>query len=551
MVASISLQWGFNIHHGRMPVDTRQAELAQVARGATIARDDFTWAAIEKTAGTYDFSDFDALHDSLRKLNVTPYFILDYGNPAVNCAFRGSHAVPHSQRCNDAFCKFAVASMARYATKQADGEQPIIWELWNGAAPPCMLCYAMVRYAVLCYALLCSAMLCFAMLVPEPNTQNFWGGAALHGNATEYAALASALHAARSAAGLLGSTVLAGPAIAGFGQHGTGPQANTSWEYLETLSAAGTLRTFDAISVHAYRVGPPESVLPDYARLLTLAPAGTPLISGEWGWSTCTPGKGAKNCPAAALADEAHQARWLARQWLLNGMSNINISIFYDYVEDCDDAGDRECRFGATRAPFLNASVPHEPKPAFTAATVLQRHLGGRAFLRRVDAGAAAVFALGFTGGALAAWNAEGAPTASCAVAPPMKGDCGFWGISKAQCLGPPREPNLSSSPLLPGHRNRSRRPQLLLRARKCQRAAVLLHTAQLHRHRQVTCRTARAWDLSLSPGRSPPCASFYTGPGCFRVFDLHGDELAQACPEDTGVLNLEVDDAPRVLVPM
>ena len=38
----------------------------------------------------------------------------------------------------------------------------------------------------------------------------------------------------------------------------------------------------------------------------------------------------------AALADEAHQATWLARQWLLNALAGVNVSIFYDYVRPDD-----------------------------------------------------------------------------------------------------------------------------------------------------------------------------------------------------------------------
>ncbi len=46
-----------------------------------MARTDFTWAAVERECGRYNFSAYDSLLSSLAPFNVTPYWILDYNSP--------------------------------------------------------------------------------------------------------------------------------------------------------------------------------------------------------------------------------------------------------------------------------------------------------------------------------------------------------------------------------------------------------------------------------------------------------------------------------------
>ena len=292
--------------------------------------------------------------------------------------------------------------------------------------------------------------------------------------------------------------------MAGFG-------TNSTWAYLEALSALGTLATFDALSLHSYRVGGPESVLADFARIRALAP-NTPILSGEWGWTTCEPSRGATNCPASALADEALQAKWLARQWLTNALAAVNVSIFYDYVDDCADASDRECRFGVTHAPFANASVPHAPKPAFSAALSLQAHLGGSELLGRIDAAETAVYVLRFAADVLAAWSADGTPTASCAVPAVQKADCGFYGITRQECL-----------------------------ARGCCFGPANASGPQCFLTAQNFTRTA-SFDVGVRDG---------DGVRCWRVVGLAplDGEMGSVCAV-RGRLNVTVDDGVRLLVP-
>ena len=475
LTSMLPISWGFNIHHRRMPAEQLPPALKQVAAGSRVVRDDFNWAAVEKVAGVYDFSNYDSLHEKLRNLHMRPYYILDYGNAALGCDFRGKAQQPHSKQCIQMFTQFAITAIKRYAARWRPEELPVIWELWN-----------------------------------EPNTKAFWGGTSPYGNATEYASLAFSMRDAREASGLLNSSshLLIGPAVAGFGT------SNATWEFLDALSSTGALSTFDALSVHAYRSGPPEGVLDDYNRLRFLVGgrgASMPIISGEWGWTTCEASPNATNCPRACVADEGTQAKWLARQWLINTLAAVNVSIFYDYVEDCGDASDRECRFGVTRQPFLNNSIPHQPKPAFRTAVTLQQHLGGREFHGRLPTSSPFVYVLAFSGRHLAAWStaAGGANSTSCAVADFEKMDCGYYGITRSQCFD-----------------------------RGCCFGPVDMAGPQCFVHAINYTRTASIAVDAVERNQ------------CWLVVNLvHNESAKLACAVD-GQLQLRVDDNVRVLIP-
>ena len=394
--------YGTNIHF----THARAGEMDQLKKAFSIARMDFQWSTIEATPGVYNFAPWDDLHAELAAAGVRGYFILDYGPSAPVAAANGcqtGHVGPATASCASAFARYAVAAMQHFE----NATPPVVWELWN-----------------------------------EPNTI-FWGSKT--GNVTQYTALAHAVAAAREAAGLAVTTTLVGPAAAGFGR-------NTTWDWLEGCAALGCFEAFDAISVHAYRSSweGPETVLPDYARLRALvgsSSAAKPLISGEWGWSTCDPTAWKtgeiKNCPLGnSAATEAGAAKFLARQWLVNALAGVEISIYYDYLDDCTDGANRECRFGTVHNAYngsSGATQPHAPKPAFLAAKNVQTLLGGKAFVRRLaadgaDAGSA-FFVLAFDGGTVAAWNAAGpADNRSCAVDKPLKQDCGYLHITKVQC---------------------------------------------------------------------------------------------------------------------
>ena len=112
---------------------------------------------------------------------------------------------------------------------------------------------------------------------------------------------------------------------------------------------------FDAINVHPYRQGAPESVAEEYRALRLLIrrhcgsdspsadalPLGTcdpsrpnparriPILSGEWGWSAAWPSLGKEEA-----AREATQAKYLPRMFLTNVANDIPLSIWYDWRDD-------------------------------------------------------------------------------------------------------------------------------------------------------------------------------------------------------------------------
>ena len=168
------------------------------------------------------------------------------------------------------------------------------------------------------------------------------------------------------------------------------------------------LAAFDALSVHAYVIGAPEQhdvqgkEDPHGRRLRvwggwgkvrdTLRAAGRPalpIISGEWGWSTCSDGAGHPTmCVGGASPDAstpADQAMFLSRQWLLNTRQNLSTSIYYDWIDDGTNASLGEHNFGV-RLPSGGADQPGAPKPAYAAAAALQRYFGTRNFLGNLAA---------------------------------------------------------------------------------------------------------------------------------------------------------------------
>jgi hypothetical protein len=224
---------------------------------------------------------------------------------------------PRSEAARAAFARFSAAAARHFRN------QGVIWELWN-----------------------------------EPNLSQFWKP---DPDPSAYASLA--LETARAIRSADPRATILAPGSSGF-----------PWDFLEKIFAAGLLEQIDAVSVHPYRGDAPESVLRDYGRLRVLIARHAtpsrrhlPIISSEWGYTTAT----------GALS-EADQARYLARQWLVNLAAGVNLSIFYDWRDDGDDPADREARFGTVRRNL-------EPKPSFLAARTLIRSLSGFTLRHRLQ----------------------------------------------------------------------------------------------------------------------------------------------------------------------
>lgn len=341
---------GVNIHFTRG--HERDLDLIAAA-GFKFIRMDFGWGGIERSAGQYNWSDYDALTASLEQRGLRAIYILDYSNPLFEEMVTSRNPItgrehrdlasPQHPESVDAFARWAAASARHFAGRR------IIWEIWN-----------------------------------EPNI-SFWKPKP---DVKQYTALA--LAAARAVREADPRATIIGPAT-----------SEVPLPFIEAFFAAGALAHLDAVSIHpyrSYRKGP-ETAADDYVRLRALieryAPTPEkkrlPIISGEWGYSTFT-NKG---------VSLETQAAFLIRQQLSNLYQGVPISIWYDWKNDGTDLKEREHNFGV---------VTHDlrPKPAYLALETLTRELSGYRIERRIPVGGTNDFVLLLRNGAdrkLAAWT--------------------------------------------------------------------------------------------------------------------------------------------------
>ena len=123
-----SLPYLVAIHHNPSPVCLYVAHILQLCgllarvvpseiplRAKTPSPGD-----VEKAAGAYDFTMYDSLMSQFRGHGITPYMILDYGNPLYD---KGT--APVSPAAVVALARWATASIGRYKG------QGVIWEFWT------------------------------------------------------------------------------------------------------------------------------------------------------------------------------------------------------------------------------------------------------------------------------------------------------------------------------------------------------------------------------------------------------------------------------------
>ncbi|MEP6669373.1 MAG: cellulase family glycosylhydrolase [Chthoniobacter sp.] len=313
---------GVNIHF----TDPKPGEMEMLAAaGFKWVRMDFGWQGTERKKGEYDFSAYDRLVATLDKFKIRAVFILDYGNPLYAEPGDVPHFTSraHTPEFREAFGKWAVAAVQHFKGRG------YLWEMWN-----------------------------------EPNG-GFWKSPDKTG---DYIALAKSTGEALRQAGLLGTK----------GEAFIGPATSTiDLPYLEACFKAGLLDYWDAVSVHPYRQGAPETVEEEYRSVRLLirkyAPKDKiiPIISGEWGYSD------GWNC-RTGTSD-------IDRQFLVNIANDIPLSIWYDWRDDGLDQQNPEHHFGIVQHESVkDDKLPLKPKDAYTAVKVLTEELGGYRFSKRL-----------------------------------------------------------------------------------------------------------------------------------------------------------------------
>jgi polysaccharide biosynthesis protein PslG len=312
---------GINIHFTGNP---RDLDLIAEA-GFRFVRMDLAWAAIERQKGIYDFekTGYDELTAGCEKRNIRILYILCYDNRL----YEAERSV-RTEEGRKAFAALAAAAARRYAGKR------ILWEIWN-----------------------------------EPNIKQFW---VTQPDVENYCRLAEATSAAIKQADP--NALVVAPATSGI-----------PFGWLEDCFKLGLLNWVDALSVHPYRIQPPETVISEYGRLVELvarhAPQGRriPVLSGEWGYSLI-------NWDNSRIS-EAQQGQYLPRMFLTNLAQAIPLSIWYDWKDDGTDPNEREHHFGI---------VTHDlqPKQAYLAAKTLTTTLAGFIVKERLNLGSDRDFVL-------------------------------------------------------------------------------------------------------------------------------------------------------------
>ncbi|WP_257206536.1 glycoside hydrolase family 5 protein [Priestia megaterium] len=298
--------------------------------GFNIVRQDIFWAKVEKKRGVFDFEGegYDELTNALIDKKIRPYYILDYSNKLYE---KGQSIV--TKEGQDAFVRYVSEVTSRYKNKG------IIWEIWN-----------------------------------EPNGE-YWESKP---NFKEYSSLVKRV--SKTIREHDPSGIVVAPALAGLNEE--------SSKWLEEVFKEGILDDIDAVSVHPYRNSNPETVAYDYRNLRSLIMKYTkkevPILSGEWGYSTA-------RGPNSLNLDEQKQAEYFVRMFLINVLSDVPISIWYDWKNDGNNPLNGEHNFG------LRKSDVNFSKRSYLAANVMMNYLSGFKFDKRIDLGKPNDYVLKFT----------------------------------------------------------------------------------------------------------------------------------------------------------
>jgi hypothetical protein len=284
---------------------------------------DLNWQDVERIPGVYDFagSGYDTFVQDLHRRGERVILILDYSNPLYD-----HNLSPYDNAGRQAFANFAAAAARHYRG------MGVVWELYN-----------------------------------EPDNRGFWRPSP---DANAYAALVNTAVPAMRAADP--GAVILGPAL-----H---ENNSIALRYLIPLAQARALNQYDAISVHPYRLLPPESLIADYVglrRFLAHYDIQAPMVASEvgfsltydvgttWGSGTLasliTPARASPDTHRNLTADE--QAAALVRTYLVGLSEGVNLTVWYDWRDDCADPAMTvpRCHVGVLDRQF-------QPKPPLLAA---------------------------------------------------------------------------------------------------------------------------------------------------------------------------------------
>jgi hypothetical protein len=300
-------------------------------------RDDM-WPGGACAAPPWCFEYFDRLVENMSKIGIRVIFNLqDYENAQIG-----------TEEGRKKFAEFAGDAAGHLKGKG------VIWEIWN-----------------------------------EPNLDVYWKP---YSKPPDYDLLvretAPAIRAADPQAVVIGPSISTLSTVFG----------DNSWKFLQSLGTAGTFEYFDAVDVHLYNGGSPESQIENLRKLRRLVDFYSPdrripITSSEWGYAT-----GIEYYRHITSVEE--QTKYVPRSFLVKTAHEIQLSIWYDWKNDDWDP------YGENSFGVITGSG--ELKPAYLALQTLTTTLDGYQYVRRIAAGTSHDYLLLFRkddSAVLAAWT--------------------------------------------------------------------------------------------------------------------------------------------------
>lgn len=323
---------------------TSDGELKKIKEaGLSYVRFVIPWYAVERGKGSFVWGYFDSFVERLREHGLKAVIVIGAGHPSYTKTIRLSEenldqtdealAAPSSDEEIKAFAHYAATTVEHFK-----GDD-IVWELWN-----------------------------------EPDSDRFWAPRA---NVQDYIrVMDAACHAMRAVAP---NAHIIGPGMADT----SGRFGSLIPGFLGKVLLSPVSSCLDAVSVHPYRDGekPPETVLSAYEKLRTYVKAFTPkgqkvlpVVATEWGFTLTD-------------TSEEDQAAFLLRSFLLNSLSKVPLSIWYEWRDARAGDDDPEAHFGLL-------TLKRKEKPSYKALASFLPPLKGARVEKRLPVGGESDFIL-------------------------------------------------------------------------------------------------------------------------------------------------------------
>ena len=275
----------------------KQARMLEAAYVRSV-REEFDWTLSEPRQGWFEWAKFDQAVEVLRAHNVAVLGKLVYSAQWASSAPSGASSPTLYPPRNPAdYAAWARAVVHRYK------DRVHIWEIWN-----------------------------------EENNPTFWRPAP---NATAYAALLKAAYAAIKAEDPTATVLIGGV-------------STNDRVFLDKVRAAGAWNSFDAVAIHTYVSGSPEtSVLAKWladTKAFVKSVGSKPIYITEFGWSTNS-GSG---------ISQTTQAQYLERAYMMAARAGIAGIYWYQFQA-------RSVSASSVNDNYTVVNPDGTPRPAYAA----------------------------------------------------------------------------------------------------------------------------------------------------------------------------------------